>query len=76
MFFVGTNGLVVLPDFDSLDESFSYRKEIVPKLTYPSYLQYNRYFEHDDNLLANQLVNGASNKDINGKLAVQTKEET
>ena len=26
LFFVATNGLVVLPDFDSLHESFSYRK--------------------------------------------------
>ena len=75
MFFVVANGVLVLPDFDSLPESFSYRKELVPKPTYPSYLQCNRHLQHVDKLLANRLVNGASDEDIIGKLAAQTKEE-
>ena len=75
LFFVAANGLVVLPDFENLDESFSCRKELVPKPTDPSQIQCNRHFACIDKLSANRLVNGASNEDIVGKLAVQTKEE-
>ena len=39
LFFVATNGLAVISDFDSLHESFSYRKELFPKPTHHSYLQ-------------------------------------
>ena len=31
MVFVGTCGIAFLPDFDSIDESFEFRKELVPK---------------------------------------------
>ena len=56
LFFVASNYSVVFPDFDSLDESLSYRKELVPKPTHPSCLQFNSRFEHVDKLLANRLV--------------------
>ena len=75
LFFVATNGLVVLPDFDSLHESFSYRKELVPKPTHHTHLQCNINFKHVDKLIANRLVNGASDEEIFGKQVVQTKEE-
>ena len=75
LLFVATNGLVVLPDFDSIDESFSCREELVPRLTHPSCLQWNRHFEHIFKLLANRLVSGANGEDVIGKLEAQTKEE-
>ena len=75
LFFIVTNGLVVTPDFDSLNESFSHHKELVPKTTHPSYLQFNRKFEHIDTLLSNQLVKSAIDENIARKLTVQTKEE-
>ena len=75
LFFIATNGLVVFPDFDSLDESFSHHKELVTKTTQPSCLQFNRQFEHIDKLLSNQLVKSAIDENIVGKLTVQTKEE-
>ena len=74
LFFVATNDLVVLPDFDSPDESSSYRKELVSKTTHHSCLQHNSHFEHVDKLLANRLVNSASDENIVGKVTVQTKE--
>ena len=54
LFFIATNGLAVLPDFDSLDDSFSHHKELVPKTTQPSCLQFNMQFKHIDKLLSNQ----------------------
>ena len=70
LFFVATNGLVVLLDFETLDEPFSYRKELVPKPTHPSHIQCNRHFEYIDKCLSNRLVNGATNEDVVGKLVV------
>ena len=75
LFFVATNGLVALHDFDCIDESFSYCKELVLMPTHPSCLHCNMHFKCIDKLLANRLVNGASNEKTVGKIAVQTKEE-
>ena len=66
LFFVATNCLVVLTDFDSIYESFSCRKELVPRSTHPWHLQFNRHFECVDKLLDNRLINGANGEVVVG----------
>ena len=75
LLFFATSGLALIPDFYSGDELFSRHKELVPRLTHHSFLQCNRHFECINKLLANRLVNGASDKDIVGELSVQPKKE-
>ena len=73
LLFVTINSLVALPGFDSIDESFSYREELVPRMSYPSCILCNRYFEHVDEILANRMVIDASDEAIINKMTVQTK---
>ena len=70
LFVIATNGLVVLPGFDSLNDSFSYHKELVPKTTHPLYLQFNSHLEHVDKLLSNQLLKSAIDENVAKKLTV------
>ena len=76
LFFVTTNGLVALLDVESIDDFFSYSKELVLWPTRPSCYLHDRHFKHIDKLLANGVRISESNKDVIGNLATQTKEET
>lgn len=69
-----TNSLVVIANFDSIDDSFLFRKELVPETTHTSHCVFNRKFDHAAKSLASALVSSASNKAITGKLAMQAKE--
>ena len=74
LFYVATNGLIVLPNFESIDEYFSYRKELVPTPTHPSHHLCNRQFEYIEKRLSNRLACGASDEDVVETLVIQTKE--
>ena len=75
LFFVTTNGLVALLNVESIDESFSYSKELVLWPTRPSCYLHDRHFKHIDKLLANGVRSSASDEDVIGKMTTQTKEE-
>ena len=75
LFFITTNGLVVLLDFESADESLSYYKELILRPTHHSYYLCNRCFEYIDKLLANGLRSSAREEDVIRKMETQTKEE-
>ena len=73
MVFVGTYGIASLPDFDSIDESFDFRNELVPK---PSHSDHHACFTRHSymgKLLDNRINMGMENKETMSDNAKETK---
>lgn len=68
-----TNGLVTIPDFENINESFSFRKELLSQPKHPSYNNCLQDYTYIDRLLANRLNLGLGNKDIISYDATKTR---
>ena len=73
MAFDGTYGIVFMPDFDSIDESFDFRNELVPKLSHPDHHACFSRCSCVEKLLANRISIGMENKEIASDDAKETK---
>ena len=62
--FVGTNGTVDLPLFENLNESFSYRKFLVPQNSSPDYVICRKHYDYFAILIASRLKNGLADNSI------------
>ena len=79
MVFVGTCGIASLPDFDSIDESFEFRKELVPKPSHQDYQDHQACFTHCScmgKLLTNRINIWTHCKDAASGNAKETKSIT
>ena len=72
MVFVGTHGIVSLPDFDNSDESFDFREELVPKPSHPCHRAYFAWCSYMDKMLANLINIGMCNEEAMSYNAKET----
>ena len=71
--FVGSNGLVSLPKFEDIDESFNFKAYLVPPTNHYDYPRHVHHYECVDKLLSNRLRHGIGNNEIIYNEAKETK---
>ena len=72
---VGTDGIVEIPNFYDIDETFKHKNFLVPQNQEPEYQIWKCHYDYFDTLIASRLKNGLQDTNIISSKAKKVRAE-